>query len=104
MTSALTHPGVVRADGGVAVTVSATPGGFAVADDGPDFPDGDVERAFEAGYTASADGTGLGLTIVRELAEAYGWTVEAGDAPGGGARVAFSGAVRGARGDSVSGS
>jgi len=61
----------------VHVTVSTLPDGFAVEDDGPGIPedtDGDV---FDRGVTSTADGTGFGLAIVREIAEAHDWTVAA---------------------------
>ena len=79
-------------DAGVTVTVTATPEGFAVTDDGPGFSGDTLDCAFEAGFTTSADGTGLGLTIVRQLAEAHGWRVGVGNAPDGGARFEFAGA------------
>jgi signal transduction histidine kinase len=63
---------------------------LSVTDDGPGFPPGDLDRAFQRFYRAdpsrSAPGTGLGLAIVRELARAHG-----GDA------VAENVAPRGAR-------
>jgi two-component system sensor histidine kinase BaeS len=47
-----------------------------VADDGPGFPPGAAERAFERFFRAdpsrSGPGSGLGLSIVRDLAEAHG--------------------------------
>lgn len=60
---------------------SVGPGGapgvvLSVTDDGPGFPPGDVERAFQRFYrgdpSRSGSGTGLGLAIVRELARAHG--------------------------------
>jgi len=62
----------------VAVRVGALPGGgFYVEDDGPGIPEGDHEAVFERGVTSTEDGTGFGLAIVREIAEAHDWRVEA---------------------------
>ncbi|MEF8774631.1 MAG: GAF domain-containing protein [Halobacteriales archaeon] len=60
--------------------------GFYVADDGQGIPESDRETVFEHGYTTSDDGTGYGLTIVREIAEAHGWSIETGATQDGGAR------------------
>ncbi|GAA3129890.1 HAMP domain-containing sensor histidine kinase [Planomonospora alba] len=65
-----------------------------VRDSGPGVPPADRERIFErfvrgAGRTGSHDGAGLGLAIVRSIAEAHGGTVRAGDADGGGARFSI---------------
>jgi two-component system, OmpR family, sensor kinase len=74
----------VRADGGDAV--------IEVADRGPGVPSRMRERVFErfaraAGDTApAAAGSGLGLSIVRAVADAHGGSVELHDAEGGGAR------------------
>lgn len=61
---------------------------IAVADDGPGIAADDVERVFEpfarASRNQSPEGTGLGLTIARELARSYGGDVRV--APGGGGR------------------
>ena len=62
-----------------------------VEDSGPGFPPGLIERAFEP--FASGDGShrapgfGLGLAIVRAIAEGHGGTVKAENTPGGGARL-----------------
>ena len=65
--------------------------GFYVADDGPGIPDAERDDVFETGYTSVAGGTGLGLAIVARVAEAHGWTVDAREADGGGARFEFRG-------------
>jgi signal transduction histidine kinase len=70
--------------GGDAVALS-------VSDDGPGFPPGTTDRAFERFFRAdparTGSGSGLGLAIVRELAEAHGgWAYAENLAPRG-ARV-----------------
>jgi PAS domain S-box-containing protein len=60
--------------------------GFYVADDGPGIPPEEREEVFAAGYSRSRDGSGLGLSIVREVVEAHGWTVEVTGSESGGAR------------------
>ena len=61
-------------------------GGFYVADDGSGIPEDERDRVFDHGYTTATDGTGFGLAIVRDIAEAHGWTVEAEESESGGAR------------------
>ncbi|SDE74089.1 ATP-binding protein [Halorientalis regularis] len=73
--------------GGLTVTVDDTETGFAIEDDGAGFPVDIVEEAFEAGVSGSASGTGLGLNIVRTLAEAHGWAVRVSEGTDGGARL-----------------
>ncbi|QLG61194.1 sensor histidine kinase [Halorarum salinum] len=72
------------------VTVEVGPldgdGGFYVADDGPGIPPGDREAVFERGFTTAEEGTGFGLPIVREIAEAHGWRVAVTDGALEGAR------------------
>ena len=77
----------------VTVTVGALPDGdgFYVEDDGPGIDPADREEVFEAGVTTDPDGTGFGLKIVAEVADAHGWTVELVDGEGGGARFEFRG-------------
>ena len=71
---------------GVTVTVGATDDGFFVADDGPGIPESDRENVFERGYTTSDGGTGFGLAIVEEIADAHGWDISLTNADGDGAR------------------
>jgi signal transduction histidine kinase len=78
----------------VTVTVSPLPDGFAVEDDGPGIPGGAEDDVFDRGFTSTEDGTGFGLAIVREIAEAHDWQVDA-VATGGdrGARFEVTGAT-----------
>ncbi len=75
----------------VTVTVGATDGGIYVADDGKGLPADDPESVFEAGYTTSSDGTGLGLTIVERVVEAHDWTIDITSSEGDGTRFEIAG-------------
>ncbi|MEK6719581.1 MAG: HAMP domain-containing sensor histidine kinase [Chloroflexota bacterium] len=75
-------------------TASGVPGPavvLSVTDDGPGFPPGATERVFDRFYRAdparAGAGSGLGLTIVRELARAHGGTAIAENVAPHGARV-----------------
>ena len=82
----------VAGDGGraIAVTVGRCPGGFYVEDDGPGIPGDLRERVFESGVSGG-DGTGFGLSIVHQIAEAHGWRVSVTGGAEGGARFEFDG-------------
>lgn len=56
-----------------------------IADHGPGVPADLKSRLFEPYFTTKADGTGLGLALVRQTVEAHGGSVSIGDTPGGGA-------------------
>jgi signal transduction histidine kinase len=68
-----------------------------VADDGPGVPEEARERIFDPFITDKEQGAGLGLAIVRKIAEAHGGRVEVLDAAGTGVgsgaefRVYFTG-------------
>ena len=79
-----------------AITVGAARSGGAVVlwvdDDGPGIPADDLPRVFERFFTSTRTparqvGSGLGLSIVRELVDAMGATVRAEPADGRGARM-----------------
>jgi signal transduction histidine kinase len=75
----------LREDGGCAALVAE--------DDGPGFPPELLPRLFErlargdASRARTAGGAGLGLAILRAVAESHGGTALASNRPGGGARV-----------------
>ncbi|CQH56616.1 receiver/sensor box histidine kinase [Halobacterium hubeiense] len=92
--SAANPRSAAREDGGdVTVTVGLLDdgSGFYVEDDGPGVPEGDREKVFEYGYSTVDDGTGFGLNIVQQVAEAHGWTVRVTDGEAGGARFEVTG-------------
>ncbi|MCL4695739.1 MAG: HAMP domain-containing protein [Burkholderiaceae bacterium] len=95
-----------RPDGLVEITTSAARGSdgtiaevrLAVIDNGPGFADKVLKRAFEPYVTTKAKGTGLGLAVVKKIADEHGArlrvaNLRAGnepDAPVTGARVSLS--------------
>jgi PAS domain S-box-containing protein len=82
---------VERRSEDVTVVVGETEGGFYVADDGPGIAEADRGEVFEAGYSTTRGGTGLGLRIVEQVADAHGWEVTLTDGERGGARFEVTG-------------
>ncbi|MDZ7729792.1 MAG: ATP-binding protein [Natrialbaceae archaeon] len=66
-----------------------TVSGFVVEDTGPGISD-ELDDIFAFGETTRDDGTGFGLGIVKQIAEAHGWSVTANEGDDGGARFEFS--------------
>lgn len=58
-----------------------------VADNGPGIPSEQREKVFVPFFTTKRQGSGVGLTLVRQIATVHGARVDISDAPGGGARV-----------------
>ena len=75
----------------VTVTVGTLPDGFYVADDGPGIDPERREAVFDAGHSTSQSGTGFGLRIVEQVADAHGWSVRAVESEAGGARFEITG-------------
>ncbi len=78
----------------VTVTVGRLADGFYVADDGSGVPTGERESVFDTGFSTDADGTGLGLTIVANVADAHGWKLSLTESEDGGARFEITGVER----------
>ncbi|GAA0540618.1 PAS domain-containing sensor histidine kinase [Halorubrum ejinorense] len=72
----------------VTVTIGETGDGdaFYVADDGTGIPEAMEDQVFQNGFSTVSDGTGFGLAIVSEIADAHGWKVEVAESQNGGAR------------------
>lgn len=75
----------------ITVRVGTLPDGFYVVDDGAGIHPGDREDVFERGYSTAADGLGIGLSIVRDVANAHGWSVTVDEGRKGGARFDVTG-------------
>ncbi|WP_433380758.1 sensor histidine kinase [Actinoplanes sp. CA-142083] len=71
---------VVEEDGEVLVKVS---------DSGPGLPARDVRAAFQRGWSTKENGRGVGLSLVRQVADRHGGSYAVGERPGGGAVVAI---------------
>jgi signal transduction histidine kinase len=75
----------------VTITVGELEGGFYLEDDGPGIPPEERTDVFEAGYSTSEEGTGLGLNIVRQVVEAHDWEIHVTEGSEGGARFEITG-------------
>jgi two-component system sensor histidine kinase HydH len=79
-------------DGGLLKVVVAPEGQAAVitmTDSGPGFAKEDLSRVFDPFYTTRANGSGLGLSVCRKIAEGYGGSISAENGRSGGAVVAL---------------
>lgn len=82
----------VEAGGPVSVRVSgdANSASVAVEDSGPGVPEKVEDRLFVPFFTTKREGTGVGLSLVRQIALGHRGRVEWSNLPGGGARFELS--------------
>jgi len=73
------------------ITVGELYDGFFVEDAGPGIPEDERDDVFDAGYSTSEDGTGFGLSIVKQVAEAHEWDIRVTEGSDGGARFEITG-------------
>lgn len=84
-----------RSDQPIEVTIEVVGGGVVVtvADHGPGIPAAELDRVFDRFHRAvdarTMPGSGLGLSIVRDIARRHGGEAFAGNRPEGGALVGF---------------
>ncbi len=74
----------------IAMSAQREPGArvvISVDDTGPGIAPEQREKVFVPFFTTKRQGSGVGLTLVRQIATAHGATINISDAPGGGARV-----------------
>lgn len=58
-----------------------------IEDEGPGIPPEVARRVFEPFFSTKVAGTGLGLSLTKQIMSEHGGEIGIGDAPGGGARV-----------------
>ena len=63
--------------------------GFYVADDGPGIPEDRRADVLDFGFSTDEEGTGFGLAIVTQIADAHGWATTVTESRDGGARFEF---------------
>ncbi len=68
------------------ITIGELANGFYLADDGSGIPEDERDDVFEAGYTTTEQGTGFGLSIVKQVVEAHDWEISITESAEGGAR------------------
>jgi signal transduction histidine kinase len=78
--------------GRIVLSAFAEPGGhvvIAVADNGPGIAADQREKVFVPFFTTKRQGSGVGLTLVRQIATVHGAAVNIGETAGGGATVSL---------------
>jgi signal transduction histidine kinase len=75
----------------VEVTVGTLDAGFYVEDDGAGIPPDERDAVFEVGYTGEEDGTGFGLSIIKQIVSAHDWEIHLHEGTDGGARFEITG-------------
>lgn len=86
------YQAVADADGRIEITgrVKGNTIHISVRDNGEGIDPRDLESIFEPFFTRKSRGTGLGLTICRELVQLHGGTIDVGSTPGSGTTVSVT--------------
>lgn len=87
----LIRNGVEHGGSGVTITVGDLDNGFYIEDDGPGIPSDERDAIFKAGHSTSEQGTGFGLSIVKQVVEAHEWKIQVTESITGGARFEVTG-------------
>jgi signal transduction histidine kinase len=71
----------------IVIQVESAAGTYSISvrDRGSGLAAGDLSRLFDSFFSTKRTGMGLGLSIARTIVEAHGGTIQAENAPGGGA-------------------
>jgi PAS domain S-box-containing protein len=75
----------------ITVRIGDLEDGFYVGDDGPGIAAADREAVFEAGYSTTPEGTGIGLSIVEQVVETHGWEIDIAEDAAGNVRFEITG-------------
>ena len=75
----------------VTITIGELDDGFYVEDDGPGIPEDKQDDVFDTGYSTVEDGTGFGLSIVGQVADAHDWDICVTKGSNDGARFEITG-------------
>lgn len=75
----------------VTVTVGELETGFYIEDDGFGIPQAERDEVFEPGFSTNPDGTGFGLRIAKQVAEAHNWEMQLSESENGGVRFEITG-------------
>lgn len=70
--------------------IGTTDNGFYIEDDGVGIDDATKDKLFNQSFTTSESGLGLGLTIVKSIADTHNWDIEILDSDEGGVRFEFT--------------
>ncbi|WP_276274170.1 PAS domain S-box protein [Haloarcula litorea] len=82
----LSSNAVEHGGSGVTVTVGSLDDGFYIEDDGCGIPTDEYDDVFTPGHSSSDDGTGFGLSIVKQIVAAHDWEIRLTEGTAGGAR------------------
>jgi signal transduction histidine kinase len=65
--------------------------GVYIEDNGPGIPENQRNDVFEEGYSTAEDGTGIGLSIVKEISDAHDWEINLTGGSDSGVRFEITG-------------